>query len=212
MPSRTSRRSCLANAFHAGELLLRSTFSSSRSKWASGYVQAWTPKNQEMRAIPLPGQAIDLLATWQSAAPEGCPYVFMESERWEHYRQLVDARRWRGQDLVNNVLRRFHTLCRRAGVGPFTIHDLRRSCITNWAKALAIHVVQQLAGHSDIQTTRQYYLSVQPEDIQKAQAVQASVLGEILAGDPTDPKVTHSGQKRVFPGRQGCQPKKEALD
>ena len=99
--------------------------------------------------------------------------------------------KWRvGQDLVNNVLRRFKTLCRRAGVGPFTIHDLRRSCITNWAKQLPIHVVQQLAGHSDIQTTKQFYLSVQSEDIATAQAQQAALLPPIPRADLTDPKLT----------------------
>jgi integrase len=45
------------------------------------------------------------------------------------------------------------------------LHDLRRSTITNWAKELPIQVVQQLAGHSDISTTRKYYLAVQPEDM-----------------------------------------------
>jgi integrase len=115
---------------------------------------------------PLPHQAVSLLATWQSIAPEGCPYVFMEQERWDYYRQTAAEGKWRpGQDLVNNVLRRFQTLCRRAGAGPYTIHELRRSCITNWAKKLPIHVVQQLAGHSDIQTTRRFYLSVQSQDV-----------------------------------------------
>ena len=115
------------------------------------------------------------------------------------------------QDLVNNVLRRFKTICRRAGVGPYTIHDLRRSCITNWARHLPIHVVQQLAGHSDINTTRQFYLSVQPDDVSKAQAVQERLL-RIPADDLTDPKLTHSAPKRAFPGRQGCQPKQQTPD
>ncbi len=110
------------------------------------------------------------------------------------------------------MLRKFSTIRRRAGVGQCTLHDPRRSCITNWAKhGTGIHVVQQLAGHADIKTTQEYYLSVQDADILKAQAVQAAVLGQLPAADLTDPKVTHSGKKRVFPGRQGCQPKKEAL-
>jgi integrase len=102
----------------------------------------------------------------------------MEQGGWEHYRRRVAEGQWiQGQDLVNNVLRRFRTACRRAGVGPFTIHDLRGSCITNWARSLPIHVVQQLAGHSDIKTGQQYYLSVQSDDVTKAQRVQESLLG-----------------------------------
>ena len=63
-------------------------------------------------------------------------------------------------------------------------------------------MVQRLAGHSDIRTTQKYYLSVQDEDIQKAQNVQAELLGKILENDLTDPKLTHSPQKRAFPGRK----------
>jgi len=168
------------------------------------WIQPWQPKDHELRTIPLPEQTVNLLAAWQSVAPEQCPYIFMEHGRWDYYREQVDKEKWRrGQSLVNNVLRRFKTLCRKAKVGPYTFHDLRRSCITNWAKELPVHVVQKLAGHSDIRTTQRYYLSVQEEDIQKAQQVQSKVLGKIPENDLTDPKLTHSGQKRVFPGKKG---------
>jgi len=173
-----------------------------------GFIQPWSPKDHEMRVIPLPEQAISLLATWQGLGPEGCPYVFMEHARWEYYSEQVRLGLWEdGRDLVNNLLRRFKTICRRGGVGPFTLHDLRRSCITNWAKHLPIHVVQQLAGHSDIKTTQRFYLSVQPEDIAKARRLQSAVVGGIPTSGLTDPKLTHSGQNRAFPGKQGCQPK-----
>jgi len=182
-------------------------------KSSQGYVQAWTPKDHEMRSIPLPKEAIDILATWQTVAPEKCPYIFMEQGRWDYYRQQVDNGLWdNGQDLVNNLLRRFKTICRRAGAGTYTIHDMRRSCITNWARSLPIHVVQQLAGHSDIKTTQQFYLSVQPDDLSKAKAVQGRMLRNIPKTDPTDPLLTHLGKKRVFPGRQGCRAKRKALD
>jgi integrase len=172
-------------------------------KVAVGFVQAWTPKDHEMRTIPLSQPAIDALTAWQSIAPESCPYVFMESGRWQYYRQQVTDGRWSASaDLVNNVLRRFKTLCRRAAVGPYTVHDLRRSCVTNWARRLPIHVVQQLAGHSDINTTQQFYLSVRPEDVAEARAVAGSLLARLPKSEVTDPKLTHSGQKRAFPGRQ----------
>jgi len=48
-------------------------------------------------------------------------------------------------------------------------------------------MVQQLAGHSDIRTTQKYYLSIQSEDIKKAQRVQSKLLGKIPASDLTDP-------------------------
>jgi len=74
----------------------------------SGYVQPWTPKDHEMRILPLPPQAINLLSRWQSTAPENCPYVFMDAGRWDYYRQEVDGGRWTaGRDLMNNILRPF---------------------------------------------------------------------------------------------------------
>jgi integrase len=51
-------------------------------KKAAGMVQAWTPKDHEMRLIPLPGQTVDLLTAWRTVAPQDCPYVFMEEARW----------------------------------------------------------------------------------------------------------------------------------
>ena len=170
-------------------------------KAAEEFVQAWTPKDHEMRSIPLPRQAIDLLTRWQT-------YAFMDHGRWEYYCQQVQGGFWQtDRDLMNNALRRFKTICRQAGVGPYTIHDLRRSCITNWATELPIHVVQQLAGHSDIKTTQQFYLSVRPEDIDKAQQIQQILVGTVgSADDPTDQKLTNLGRKREFPKRKAFEP------
>jgi hypothetical protein len=147
---------------------------------------------------------MNLLTALQAQPSEKCPYVFMDAERWAYYRDSVDTGQWRNRDLVNNTPRRFKTLCRRAGVREFTIHDLRRSCITNWARKLPIHVVQQLAGHADINTTRKYYLSVQDEDIRRAKKVQKALLGE-LPPVTTDPKLTPRGPKARFPEAQAVQ-------
>jgi hypothetical protein len=59
-----------------------------------------------------------------------------------------------------------------------------------------------LAGHSDIKTTQQFYLSVLPKDVARAQTVQESLLEGIPLASLTDPKLTYFGQKREFPGRK----------
>ena len=64
--------------------------------------------------------------------------------------------------------RDFDVVRKRAGVAKCTLHDLRRSAITNWAQALPIQAVQQFAGHSNITTTKKYYLAVRKEDVEKA--------------------------------------------
>jgi len=73
----------------------------------------------------------------------------------------------------------------------FTFHDLRRSCITNWAKVLPIHVVQELAGHSDIKTAQRHYLAVREDDMEAARQAQSA----ILKNGSTDQLLTNSPPK-----------------
>jgi integrase len=128
----------------------------------------------------------------------------MDHERWDYLQERAEKKRWSEQShLINNMLRRFHTLCRKAGVPQYEIHDLRRSCITNWAqKGLPIHVTQQLAGHADIATTQQYYLAVQSSDFAAARTLQEEVVGGVSNVKVTDPKLTPAGRNREFSGRK----------
>jgi site-specific recombinase XerD len=50
--------------------------------------------------------------------------------------------------------------------------------ITNWAQHLPIQVVQELAGHADIKTTKEFYLSVRPEDFVLASKVIQKVMAK----------------------------------
>jgi integrase len=164
-------------------------------KDADTVLGSWEPKDHEGRLLPVPQSLMQTLADLQVEAAEGCPYVFVPAWRWKHIRSTREAGTWReAQLLVNNLIRRLATLRKWAGVAKFTFHDLRRSCITNWARHLPVHVVQKLAGHSDIKTTQQHYLSVQPDDLETARSVQA----ELLAARPRDQLLTNSGQKRPF--------------
>jgi len=57
----------------------------------------------------------------------------------------------------------FAALCRRAAVQryPKPLHDLRKSCLTDWAQRFPIRDVAEWAGHgSNIETTAEYYLAV----------------------------------------------------
>jgi integrase len=65
---------------------------------------------------------------------------------------------------------------RDAEVEYVTPHDLRRSCITNWARLLPIQTVQHLAGHSSITTTREYYLAVLEADCTAAREIQSEIM------------------------------------
>lgn len=82
-------------------------------------------------------------------------------------------------ELINNLIRSIEVICNRAEIEAFTPHDLRRSCITNWAKSLPIQAVQQLAGHSNMETTRKDYLSVQKCDLEAARKIQSNVMTKL---------------------------------
>ena len=170
----------------------------------NGYVQAWTPKDHERREIPLPKQVTDLLKELKALAPPDCPYVFMNAGRWDYYRARVDEKQWpAGRHIINNSLRKFKTMCSRAKVGEYTIHDLRRSCITNWARSgLPIHVTQKLAGHGDIRTTQQYYLPVQDGDLRAARRMQQKIVKGLSDVSTTDQKLTNAAQTRAFSKRR----------
>jgi integrase len=165
------------------------------SKEAGGNLQGWEPKDHEGRMLPVPAEIMQLLADLQVTSAEGCPYAFIPAWRWEHILKARESgKRVGAQFLLNNLHRRFSTLRKRAGVAKCTLHDFRRSCITNWAKEVPIHVVQKLAGHSDIKTTRMYYLAVEESDLEKARQAQKNILATVL----TDPLLTHFGKNEGF--------------
>ncbi len=160
-------------------------------KQASKFLLAWEPKDHESRVIPVPPRTIQLLVDLQAIADERSPYVFVSGDRLAHILSRRSNGTWKADyELINNLMRDLEVICRRAGVGSFILQDLRRSCITNWANVLPIHVVQKLAGHSDIKTTQRYYLAVRKGDSEKARQVQSIILGN----DLTDPILTHSGK------------------
>ena len=149
-------------------------------KDATESVLEWEPKDHESRVIPIPTQTVQLLANLQAASGEKSLYVFIGEDRLSHIVMRRDAGTWKPDaDLVNNVLRQLKLLCRQVGVAEFTLHDLRRSCITNWAQKLPIQTVQQLAGHSKIETTRKYYLSVQKSDLTAARKLQSKLMASL---------------------------------
>ena len=179
------------------------------AKRGSAETVPWEPKDHEIRQIPLGDQMIDLLTQLQVEAPENVPYVFLTRNRYAAVMGQLKESRWHeGKNLTNNVLRKFNTIRRRAGVGPCTIHDFRRSCITNWARQLPAHVVRKLAGHSSLDTTMKYYLIVQETDLRRAKDIGDDVLNSGL----TDQIVTNSGEKRSLSSSKINRVKRKALD
>jgi integrase len=121
--------------------------------------------------------SVKLLVELQAEAPAGHPYVFISAARLKWNRQRQENKCWNPRSsIVNNLLRNFDTIRKRASVKDCTLHDLRRSAITNGAQKLPIQVVQQLAEHADISTTQKHYLAVRPDDLVSAGRILKSIL------------------------------------
>lgn len=129
-------------------------------------VESWTPKDKDMRLVPIPGEALSVLAEAQLEAADGQRYVFV----------IGKGASAGGRLKRQNFSRDFQAIRRRAGVPKCTFHDLRKSYCTNLAGKVPLHVVQELAGHADIRTTRKHYLQVQKEAVMAARRAVEEVL------------------------------------
>jgi len=148
-----------------------------RAKKASDEILAWEPKSRKNRVVPMSNESAKLLVDMQVNAPEFHPYIFVSPERLDRIKKRRKAGKWNSRsEVINNLRENFIAIRSKANVAKCTIHDLRRSAITNWARELPIQVVQTLAGHSSITTTRKYYLAVRPEDFESASKVLNLVL------------------------------------
>jgi len=127
-------------------------------KTASRCLAAWTPKDKDMRTVPLPEAAVSVLAELQLSANDGQEYVFVISRGPTSGGRVKQSNLWRD----------FQAIRERAGLPKCSFHDLRKSYCTNLADAVPLHVVQELAGHADIRTTRKHYLKVRDEQIDSA--------------------------------------------
>ena len=152
------------------------------AKKGTDNILEWELKSRKNRVVPVSDESTQLLANIQAQAPEGHPYVFISPERLILIRHRRRIGKWNPtSETVNNLIRDFNVIRCRARIDKCTPHDLRRSAITNWAKELPIQIVQQLAGHSDISTTRKYYLAVRLEDMISASKVLNGILAKTKA-------------------------------
>lgn len=140
-------------------------------KSATDTVKAWTPKDKDLRVVPLPEAALNVLTELHLHAGERQVYVCVNSKG-----PAIGDRLQR-----QNLPREFRALRRRAGVPKCTFHDLRKSFCTNLAGHVPLHVVQELAGHADIRTTRKHYLQVRAEQVNAARRA----LNEMMSDVPT---------------------------
>ena len=130
------------------------------AKNAGGRHLLYDAKDYERRTVPITEYIRDLLEKRKAKAHVATnPYVFLAKDRYEH---LLKRPPLQGRSLMNNFNRTWRTMCARLDLPQGAFHDLRKSCISNWAdRGVPLHKCQELAGHSDIETTRKYYTRVE---------------------------------------------------
>jgi integrase len=127
---------------------------------------AWTPKDKDMRIVPLPNLGVAVLVDLQLVATDGQEYVFVNGKGPAKGGRMKRLNMWRD----------FQAIRKKAGLPKCSFHDLRKSYCTNLAGVVPLHVVQELAGHADIRTTRKHYVKVRDEQIDLARRALEEVM------------------------------------
>ena len=166
----------------------------------------WSPKDAEMRVIPAPPQTMALLVELQERSPAGFAYVFLERKRFRFIRDAMAAGRWReGQSTLNDFHKQMRKLVVLAaqerpslldgeGKPAVSVHDLRRSAVTNWSKVTNIQTVMQLAGHTNVATTQKYYAATTDDQLELARMASRAAMQFSARSAQSDPKKTQRGK------------------
>jgi integrase len=146
----------------------------------------WLIKDTDRRTLPLTEDIVQMLVDHQARQPEGYPYVFVPTARYDYIQSVLRPKgKWTLTDarlkVVNNFRRQFNTILRKAGVRKGTFHDIRRTAISMWfANGMNEHDVMVLAGHASFATTHKFYLAVADDLVHRARVATAQGLRQKL--------------------------------
>jgi len=161
----------------------------------------WLIKDADRRTLPLTEEIVQMLVDHQAQQPEGYPYVFVPTARYDHIQNVLRPKgKWTLSDsrlkVVNNFKRNFDQILTRAGVKMGTFHDIRRTAISMWfANGMSEYDVMTLAGHSSFTTTHKFYLAVADDLIHRARAATAQGLCQKLGRFGTRAFFDHQKEK-----------------
>jgi len=92
--------------------------------------------------------------------------------RYDHIQKLRRQNKWtalKSNYPTNNFDCQFRSIRKKTGIDQGEFHDFRRTCLTNWfANGLSEYDVMKMAGHSNFETTRTFYLAVRGDLVDRA--------------------------------------------
>jgi len=131
--------------------------------------QDWQPKDKEAREIPLHHQLKAVLQDLKEKSDSR--YVFGKGDK----------------PCPNKLLVRLQRACRRAGIPPITVHNLRDEFASHLVmQGVGIETVSRLLGHSNIQITWDHYIHLAPQKLKEAVETLQWDLPECSVGKETD--------------------------
>ena len=140
------------------------------------------------RPVPITDDILQLLVKHKAEQSGDHTYVFIPPERYEYIQQLRIKRRWsikHGSNPLNNFDRQFKGILRHAGIDGISFHDIRRTCLTYWfGNGLKEYDVMNMAGHSNFETTHNFYLGVREDLLDQARLASSKVLEDISMAKP----------------------------
>jgi len=146
----------------------------------------WLVKDADRRVLPLTEEIVQMLVDHQAQQPEGYPYVFVPTARYDYITNVLRPKgEWILTDsrlnVVNIFRRQFNKILRKAGVEKGTFHDFRRTAISMWlANGMSEHDVMVLAGHASFAATHEFYLAVADDLVRRARAATVQGLRQKL--------------------------------
>lgn len=158
------------------------------AKDGTGGTLNWSPKDSELRIIPLPDETLGLLRQLRARTGSDHPYALISADRLQVIRAAKDSGKWReAQAVLNDVARGFRRIVKVAGKTvaslidaegkpTVSLHDLRRTCLTTWSRRVSIQDVMRLAGHSSVTTTQKYYLATTEDQFRLAREAASAAL------------------------------------
>lgn len=135
--------------------------------------QTSTKNESSTRDLPIDDFVYDYLTKLKDKQDQDKIFLGSEYEdsgflcRWDDGRELK----------VDYVSKTFQTLTQKAGMPKIRFHDLRHSTATNLlAKGVDLKIIQELLGHSSINTTANFYLHPDIEKKREAVSVMSAML------------------------------------
>ncbi|MFC1905182.1 tyrosine-type recombinase/integrase [Chloroflexota bacterium] len=110
-------------------------------------------KGDKPRVVPLLSATAKALQNYIAEYPSDSPYLFPGKTKT-------------GYASIHNVEKTFKRACKRAGIKPFTPHQLRHAFATEMLKAGAkLEIVSRILGHAGVGVTADVYRHVQTQEL-----------------------------------------------